>query len=611
MMKAIGATMIISCEQCSTRFQVPDDRITDAGVKARCSRCGHVFLVTKATASSATLAGASPASANPSPSSARPSTASPSHPFAPSQPFSATPLDRKTQPFPFGGGIASGGANDNPFLRAGLGAPAFAAPSDVAPTPGAAISSTAPAAPRAPTLAGAPIFGSAAQPPFSSTPFSSMAGAAAAPPTPSVVTGSRPGTPREGTPRQTVQHAHGSPSGHLSASSFPRPSSTGMKKLDAVTSAPADPFAAAAFPRPPSSTSISDPFAPPPGNPFGSSASPFGVPSTPSRFGPAAGAAGFDDGGGPSMPADPFRVPPSSNDPFSGGALGAPFDAQRALDPFATTPPLEATRAAQNALADELFSDPSLLPRSSTHEAETEVPFGFDSLRPNEESVGFGALPSGELPATSIHDVPDILREAARPEPLKAKVAKRRRRPLTVILRPAVKPLVSLANVVVLVAFLIIAVVVARGGGLRDIVDGHLFEILLGARGGVAQGGTLVARDVVVRRYPVPAARDLVVVTGMIENTGDEAIADAVIEVTFAEGARTFTGVPGAPESPFDLLRAKDMTALMTMRARRQAEPIPAHGAAPFMVIAAHADDGARATVTLRDPRARGVAGGS
>jgi predicted Zn finger-like uncharacterized protein len=39
--------MIVTCEQCQTRFKIPDEKVTDKGVKVRCSKCSHTFRVTK------------------------------------------------------------------------------------------------------------------------------------------------------------------------------------------------------------------------------------------------------------------------------------------------------------------------------------------------------------------------------------------------------------------------------------------------------------------------------------------------------------------------------------------------------------------------------------
>jgi len=39
--------MIIQCEKCKTRFKLDDSRISDCGVRVRCSRCSHTFVVTR------------------------------------------------------------------------------------------------------------------------------------------------------------------------------------------------------------------------------------------------------------------------------------------------------------------------------------------------------------------------------------------------------------------------------------------------------------------------------------------------------------------------------------------------------------------------------------
>lgn len=39
--------MIIQCEKCQTRFRLDDSRVTDKGVKVRCTKCKHVFRVQK------------------------------------------------------------------------------------------------------------------------------------------------------------------------------------------------------------------------------------------------------------------------------------------------------------------------------------------------------------------------------------------------------------------------------------------------------------------------------------------------------------------------------------------------------------------------------------
>ncbi|MBL8922216.1 MAG: zinc-ribbon domain-containing protein [Myxococcaceae bacterium] len=49
--------MIVKCEQCQTKFKIPDDKVTDKGVKVRCTKCNHTFRVTKESAGGAAPAG--------------------------------------------------------------------------------------------------------------------------------------------------------------------------------------------------------------------------------------------------------------------------------------------------------------------------------------------------------------------------------------------------------------------------------------------------------------------------------------------------------------------------------------------------------------------------
>ncbi len=37
--------MIVQCDKCRTKFRIADAKVTEAGVKVRCSRCAHVFMV--------------------------------------------------------------------------------------------------------------------------------------------------------------------------------------------------------------------------------------------------------------------------------------------------------------------------------------------------------------------------------------------------------------------------------------------------------------------------------------------------------------------------------------------------------------------------------------
>jgi len=48
--------MIIQCEKCQTRFRLDDSRVTDKGVKVRCTKCKHVFRVYKEGSDAASVA---------------------------------------------------------------------------------------------------------------------------------------------------------------------------------------------------------------------------------------------------------------------------------------------------------------------------------------------------------------------------------------------------------------------------------------------------------------------------------------------------------------------------------------------------------------------------
>src|SRR5262245_59731825 len=50
--------MIVQCDKCRTKFRIADAKVNENGVKVRCSRCAHVFMVTRG--GSAGVAGGGP-----------------------------------------------------------------------------------------------------------------------------------------------------------------------------------------------------------------------------------------------------------------------------------------------------------------------------------------------------------------------------------------------------------------------------------------------------------------------------------------------------------------------------------------------------------------------
>jgi predicted Zn finger-like uncharacterized protein len=57
--------MIVKCENCQTRFKIPDDKVTDKGVKVRCTKCSHTFRVKRGADGSALIVPAAPSAAPP------------------------------------------------------------------------------------------------------------------------------------------------------------------------------------------------------------------------------------------------------------------------------------------------------------------------------------------------------------------------------------------------------------------------------------------------------------------------------------------------------------------------------------------------------------------
>ncbi len=37
--------MIVTCEKCNTKFRLDDKLVPEKGIKAKCSRCGHIFMI--------------------------------------------------------------------------------------------------------------------------------------------------------------------------------------------------------------------------------------------------------------------------------------------------------------------------------------------------------------------------------------------------------------------------------------------------------------------------------------------------------------------------------------------------------------------------------------
>lgn len=113
---------------------------------------------------------------------------------------------------------------------------------------------------------------------------------------------------------------------------------------------------------------------------------------------------------------------------------------------------------------------------------------------------------------------------------------------------------------VLFVAFLVVAVVLGRGGNFEAIAAGDWRAAL----GGLPADGVLHIDDVHIVRRTVPAGFDVVVVTGVVENTGSVSVPGVRVNARFADGAEA-SGWVGATidGTDVDALRSPDeVTAL-------------------------------------------------
>lgn len=86
--------MIIQCPKCETKFRVPEHKVAQGGVKVRCSKCAHVFVVRKDPQSLETIAGgvAPPDRSVGGTGPSRPTGAPEASSFPPSSPTAAGPV---------------------------------------------------------------------------------------------------------------------------------------------------------------------------------------------------------------------------------------------------------------------------------------------------------------------------------------------------------------------------------------------------------------------------------------------------------------------------------------------------------------------------------------
>jgi predicted Zn finger-like uncharacterized protein len=146
--------MIVKCDQCQTRFKIPDDKVTEKGVKVRCTKCSHTFRVKKGADGSAIIVGASAPAPAPAPAPVPEGTVTRVAPAAPPpSPAASSAATVTDNPFAQFAPAPSLGPDD-PFNKPTRVAPAPTAPPPPADRPAFMGPFAPPAQPLATTAVG-------------------------------------------------------------------------------------------------------------------------------------------------------------------------------------------------------------------------------------------------------------------------------------------------------------------------------------------------------------------------------------------------------------------------------------------------------------------------
>lgn len=479
----IRPVVIITCEQCQTRFKVPDEKLGAGPVRMRCSKCNHVFTASLAS----------------------------TPPTAASDPFAGLP-QKGAPTMPWGMPAAQVAPQaSTPTLT-------FGASTTAPPSPSPSATPRAPAAGPTKTL----TFAASTVSPASSEPPSFAAPAPSAQPTSTLPFGMPAVDPFAALNPRTKTESFGAASAdpfsqqvtRVAAPSLPpeafrepaRESTDPFAQLGKPP--PADPFAALTKP--------SDPFASTSGAPFGKA----GTPSDP-----------FAALGKAPPPPDPFAGRPPSVD-LAPGAPTQAFDAGPGANPFIAAPssdPFAALQTGAGAPTDSgapRATTPPTLPEESDPFAGIEMGDDVDANR----AALFGAPPAPTsspppmLSSPPTSQPPTTLPPAPAPTPEAPPTT-----PWTTRFAPVGRAALAAVQGTLFVVFLVVAVVLGRGGSLAPLLDLDF----AGALGGDERGATLLAHDVSVARRGVAGGDDVIVVTGVVHHRGDEPYPGVRIDVRF------------------------------------------------------------------------------
>lgn len=615
--------MIVKCEQCQTRFKIPDDKVTDKGVKVRCTKCGHTFRVTK-DGSAAT--GSSPSGVQ-------------STQTFPAVPAIAPVAGKATLPPK---SVQLGGGEDDPFSAFGR-PPSI--PDDEATRPGVFVlgveASRVPemgAPPIPPQAPPTPAVGSAFD--FSSLvpPSSAAAAAPALPPVPRPV-------PRSSSPTAQVPPVAAPPQpapfdfSALVPSGPPAPAQPAPFDFSALGASPAVPVSSPSTPSFDFSslgpgTAAEPPPPPPPAAPVGP---PPAVPSTPafdfSGLGPPPAAptlpAGLPLGSQPGVPGPtaPLAAIPRGSQPGvspipTGSQPGVARQVSTAVLPPIPAPAASAT-GTQPAIAapwGTTGSNPAYRPQSSapfegelggSADARTDaVPalFGGQPAAHGADDFFGGSMPveekraplpdelQGDEAKNALFDMAAALPPAPAEEPApqaaaapvavaritpvraapEAEAPRRRRTALGIVVNVFIAAVLVVALVVVGSAYL------NEGKVSADTLSwDHL-------KATFAPSTDFVAGDISNGLYDTRAGKPVFFVRGEVTNRGSSAVkvmvkAELLEGSTLVRAAESAAGAPPSPEELFVLTSADDLDALNAKVSQRA--PVLEPGAtAPFTV---------------------------
>lgn len=652
--------MIITCEKCQTRFKVGDDKLAQGPIRVRCSKCNHVFMASApgALATSLSPLTSTPTTLPPATPTAPAFPPSPNMATAVHQPFQSSPPSPGLAGAPRAG-IFRPPPTSLPVTTVTPMAPTTSRASSQPPTPGASgqlpdpfgtQANTVGATPRAldpfglgPSAASAPSSLSPSYPPSPSFPSS---------PYPSPYPSPFPPSPSPYPPSPSFPPTPGfAPPPSFAEARLPRPatidpfaglgvSSAGARALDNSGGSPSRPMAsrptpAPALPRPPTQ------------DPFAGMGTPTNLARPPSKdpfagIGAAPPSAAIDSARGPQFPAEasaaqfpaeasagqfpaeahvPF--PTASADPFAQSF--APADAisadalfgtskSAAADPFANlgAPPSQgmipqgdpfAPRDSGSIKVDDADVQ-EIGPQSSAPYSADDGgdPFGSLDDAPVDASNLFAPPPSSSPsspsspPARAVERAPDVNRIASPPhsDPGRAMTTLRRRETV----QRAKEIAWAAAQGVLFASFLVVAVVIARGGDLADLGRGDL-------RGAFVGGGStseLAVEDVRVNKRALPSGGSVVVVTGAVRNRSDSVVAGVRVEVRFGDDDRATPAFGWAWSSldgvDVEGLASADAAHALSQRSPRSASLAPGDRA-PFVVVGPAPAEGAKAKVVV------------